>query len=101
MVYSIKGEPWTQNLLSSRGPDLHRVILPFVTIFIMHEKLPQSDHCPCLIKIPLPSYPPLDIVNECSLGFRRHGHYDLSKQIKTITNIKQLENYLAKSGDDI
>ena len=74
--------------------------------FIIHEKLPQSDQCPCLIKIQLPSYPPLDRVNECSIGFRRHDHYDLSKRIKKIINIKQLdlislENNLAKFGDDI
>ena len=54
----------------------------------------------------MPSYPPLDIVNECSLGFRRHDHYDLSKRIKKIINIKQLdlislENNLSKLGDDI
>ena len=73
--------------------------------FIIHGELPQSDHCPCLIKIQLPSYPPLDIVNECSLGFRRHDHYDLSKRIEKIINIKQLdlislENNLAKLGED-
>ena len=74
--------------------------------FIIHNKLPQSDHCPCSIKALLTYQPSLEIISECSSGFKSYHHFDISKRIKRRININRIDlnilsDNLSRLGDDI
>ena len=74
--------------------------------FIMHNKLPQSDDCPCSIKALLTYQPSLVIISECSSGFKSYHHFDISKRIKRRIYINRIDlnilsDNLSRLGDDI
>ena len=74
--------------------------------FKVLDKLPLSDHCPCMLSVKRVISPDLSFVNDCTIGFKSYDHYDINKRIKPAINIKninltQLDSELTSLGDSI
>ena len=58
--------------------------------FSIKNKLPQSDHCPIIINMSLKMNSPIISISDCACGFDDYSHYDISKKIKRVVDIKKL-----------
>ena len=59
--------------------------------FKIKEKLPLSDHCPCILTIKRALSPDLCLVNDCAMGFLNYDHFDVNKRIKAPINVRNLD----------
>ena len=77
-----------------------------IKTFKIHDKLPQSDHCPCSVEILSDSSPPIEIIDECARCFNSYVHVDINRRIKSTINLKRLDlrnldNSLQVLGNEI
>ena len=58
--------------------------------FEIKNKLPVSDHCPCMLTLERRLSPDMSLINDCANGFQSYSHYDINKRINPAVNIKKL-----------
>ena len=74
--------------------------------FLILNKLPQSDHCPCMISFKAKFQYPLHFIQNCASGFLCYEHYDVNKRIiKSIQpkkcNLTYLTSQLREVGSSL
>ena len=57
--------------------------------FAIMDKLPQSDHCPCILSFKANFRYPFHFLQNCAAGFLDYDYYDVNKRINNSISVKK------------